>query len=275
MACLWVSINHSSHGLVKISRNKRHQLEFASSLLLLLTWSIIVPAIFQVVSCIPFQPQEPHDHLNYSKWAAIIFLIGNGAYLLTTLILAFMNLAHRKDLICGTSSEGKPDLKDHEKIEYCCDICNPLDSLRISHHLQHRFLLMACILIFFSFWKWNQCSEVEQAGEMEKIVMGYIIIFTIPLCVLSVVQCILSYLYAEDIALCGVNICCVLQLLFIRRYPKDSDDSALSDDCENTIQLEETTDKPQPLGKYTKFQNQDPTFSKVKHESLFPRTIQV
>lgn len=262
MAFLWVGMNHSSHGLVKISRSKRHQLELASGILLLVTWCIIVPAIYQVVSCIPFQPHEPHDHLNYSKWAAVIFLIGNGAYLLTTLVLAIMNLAYRKDLICGipVPQNGKSDWKDHGKIEYCCDIWNPLDALRISHHLQHRFLFVACLFIFFSFWKWSKCSEVENAGEIETLVMEYILIFTIPLSMLSLAQCILSYLYAEDIALCGVNICCVLQLLFIRRYPKDSDDIVMTNDQidhATTIKLEETPAKPPVLGKYQQFQNED------------------
>ena len=44
--------------------------------------------------------------------------------------------------------------------------------------------------------------------------------FTVPLILLTFAQVIISYLYADDIVLCALPLCCV-QFLFIRRYPQE------------------------------------------------------
>jgi len=130
-----------------------------------------------------------------------VFVAACTTYTIITFFLLILNLFYRKEYL-------KPGQKplprnsewvDRPKTDKCCSICSPLNALRMFHNSQHWygfFIFIVCALL-----------QVE-------------LYFTIPLILLCFTQIIISYLYAEDIMLCALPLCCV-SLYFIRRYPQE------------------------------------------------------
>jgi len=130
-----------------------------------------------------------------------VFVMACTTYTIITFFLLILNLFYRKEYL-------KPGQKplprnsewvDRPKSDKCCSICSPLNALRMFHNSQHWygfFIFIVCALL-----------QVE-------------LYFTIPLILLCFTQIIISYLYAEDIMLCALPLCCV-SLYFIRRYPQE------------------------------------------------------
>lgn len=130
-----------------------------------------------------------------------VFVVACSTYTIITFFLLILNLIYRKEYL-------KPGQKplprnsewvDRPKKDNCCAICTPLNGFRMFHNSQHWygfFIFIVCALL-----------QVE-------------LYFTIPLILLCFAQIIISYLYAEDIMLCALPLCCV-NLYFIRRYPQE------------------------------------------------------
>ena len=138
----------------------------------------------------------------------------------------------------------RSEWREREKHDFCFDICNPLNGLRMFHHLEHRaaflFNLIAFALTLMTDLSFNPSPETS---KLLSTTLGY----SITLCLLTLCQSFLSYFYAEDVALCGMS-CCCFHFWFIRRYPQEQADVALA----------VTNDEnPTKLGKYNQFQNED------------------
>jgi hypothetical protein len=147
-----------------------------------------------------------------------MFVAFNTIYTIVTFILVILNITYRKEYL---KMGQKPLVGNSEWVErkgrqLCCDICSPCNALRMFHHLEHRgaFLInLACAI------------------------MGVELYFSIPLVFLTFTQTIISYLYAEDVAICALPICCAY-LLFVRRYPQEElDDMDMRQKHENSLNV--------------------------------------
>ena len=226
MTCFWIGFNHVSSGAVKVNPRRRLTLELVSFLLVLITWCFTISGIVMLSDS---GTKEFVRGINYysgnrspikidgAECAASVqggcelnfvravgstmFVAFNTIYTIVTFILVILNIAYRKEYL---KMGQKPLVGNSEWVErkgrqLCCDICSPCNALRMFHHLEHRgaFLInLACAI------------------------MGVELYFSIPLVFLTFTQTIISYLYAEDVAICGLPICCAY-LLFVRRYPQE------------------------------------------------------
>jgi len=227
MTCFWIGINHVSHGVKKVSPDKRLTLELVSLVLLLITWCFTIPGIIilaeaglhtELVRAVNYLTgnRSPVKVSGADCAASVaggcefnilkavgnnIFVAFNTVYTILSAILLILNLIFRKEfLTLGTRPQARNcEYSDRKSTEYCCDICSPCNALRMFHHVEHRGafivnLVCACLAVDFY--------------------------FSIPLVILTLAQTIISYLYAEDVVYCGLPICCVY-LLFVRRYPQE------------------------------------------------------
>jgi len=229
--------NHVSHGLAKINPSKRMVLEMVSFILILVTWCFTIPGIVLLAKAgvvhsliegkidfgqlfnlltklvssgdedaptIEKMPEGVNGEISIFKAVGNnIFVASNIFYTIITLIFMILNLIYRRDYL---KMSDRPEPKttewaDRKDKDHCCGICIPCNGLRMFHHLEHRAAFIVNLL----------CA-----------IMGVDLYFSIPMVLLTFAQTIISYLYAEDIVLCGMPLCCV-QLLFIRRYPKDTE----------------------------------------------------
>jgi len=244
MTCFWIGCNHFSYGLKKIQPGRRLALELVSLVLVLITWCFTIPGIVilryegfqhaimqdlgQLMNVLyavmeVLQNANPEDGVTLEQenggkinikgdsalagknvlkaFGSDIFVIYCTIYTIITAIFLVLNLFFRKEYIklgqkpLPRSSEWV----DRKKRDNCCNICTPCNALRMFHHLEHR----AGFIIFLV----CACLGVNPA-------------FSVPLVLLTFAQVIISYLYAEDIVLCALPLCCV-QFLFIRRYPQE------------------------------------------------------
>ena len=134
-----------------------------------------------------------------------IFVAVNTIYTIVTFLFVFLNIIYRKEYL---KIGQKPLIENSEWVErkgrqLCCDICSPCNALRMFHHLEHRGAFFANLI----------CA-----------ILGVELYVSIPLTLLTFTQTIISYLYAEDVAVCGFPICCAY-LLFVRRYPQEDFDA--------------------------------------------------
>eukprot|EP00092_Neocalanus_flemingeri_P005288 GFUD01005692.1.p1 GENE.GFUD01005692.1~~GFUD01005692.1.p1 ORF type:complete len:245 (-),score=46.20 GFUD01005692.1:71-805(-) len=228
MACFWIGFNHHSFGPVKVKPRRRLSLELVSFVLVLITWCFTISGI---VTLSDSGTKEFVRGINYytgnliktkgTECAASVpggcevnfvravgstlFVAFNTIYTIVTFIFVVLNIIYRKEYL---KMGQKPLVRNTEWAErkgrqFCCDICTPCNALRMFHHLEHRgaFVInLACAI------------------------MGVELYFSIPLTLLTLAQTIISYFYAEDIALCGFGICCAY-LLFVRRYPQEELDA--------------------------------------------------
>jgi len=142
--------------------------------------------------------------------ASTIFFVGNLSYLVASLILAILVL-HAK------LSGRQEATKRRPKVETCCSICSPYNGLTILQHLEHRggvvsnlITLLLCILV--------GTSEAEFNTVPPQLWL------CAPLFLLCLVQAVLSLLYMEEMALCGIGACCVY-FLWVRRTPNPGQDA--------------------------------------------------
>merc|ERR1712059_63068 len=123
-------------------------------------------------------------------------------------VLLVIHIIYRRRMLgCGGGEDigDRPDWAERPGREFCCSICTPSSSLMMFHHLEHRFaflLNLVCLLL------------------------GVPLPASLPLVVVTLIQTILSYLYSEDLALCGLNLCC-LHLVWVRRTPRDHGDEEM------------------------------------------------
>jgi len=142
--------------------------------------------------------------------ASTIFFVGNLSYLVASLILAILTL-HAK-------LSGRQEVtKRRPKVETCCSICSPYNGLTILHHLEHRggvvsnvITLLLCILVGSSKAEFNTVPPQ--------------LWLCAPLFLLCLVQAVLSLMYMEEMALCGLGACCVY-FLWVRRTPNPGHDA--------------------------------------------------
>ena len=231
MTCFWIGINHVSHGFTKIKPGKRLTLELLSLVLVLITWCFTIPGIVLLAnagiyntmmdgkldfgqlmniftSLMGGESSTTQDEVDLDGGISIfkalgndIFVANNTIYTIVTAILLILNLFFRKEYL---KMGQKPLPRNSEwaqrkSRDNCCGICSPCNALRMFHHLEHRAAFIVNLL----------CA-----------ILGVDLYFSIPLVLLTFTQTIISYLYAEDIVLCGLPICCV-HFLFIRRYPQE------------------------------------------------------
>ena len=230
MTCFWIGINHVSHGLKKVTPDKRLTLELVSLMLLLITWCFTIPGIItlaqaglhtELVRAVNYLTgnRSPVKIAGADCAASVeggcefnilkavgnnIFVIFNTIYTIVSALLLILNLIFRKEFLtlgqrpqarqCEISGEN-----DEMSTQYCCNICSPCNALRMFHHVEHRGAFIVNLVC--------ACLGVE-------------FYFSIPLVILTFSQTIISYLYAEDLVLCGLPVCCVY-LLFVRRYPQE------------------------------------------------------
>ena len=226
MACFWIGFNHVSHGVVKVKHGRRLTLELVSLVLVLITWCFTIPGIIMLSesgtaefvrvinyytgNLSPIKVEgadcaasvEGGCELNLFKaFGSMLFVPFNTIYTIITAILVVLNIIYRKEYL---KMGQKPLVGNSEWVErkgrqLCCDICSPCNALRMFHHLEHRGAFLVNLV----------CA-----------ILGVELYFSIPLVFLTLAQTIISYLYAEDVALCGLPICCAY-LLFVRRYPQE------------------------------------------------------
>jgi len=227
MTCFWVGINSNSHGVAKVKPGKRLTLELVSLVLVLVTWCFTIPGIIllgqsglhtELVRGInlltgnrsPVKVEgsdcaasvEGGCEFNIQKAIGNNIFVGfNTIYTIVTAFLLVLNLFFRKEFL---RMGQKPLARNSEWVErkghqFCCDICSPCNALRMFHHLEHRGAFLVNLV----------CA-----------VLGVELYLSIPLVLLTFSQTIISYLYAEDVVLCGLPLCCVY-LLFVRRYPQE------------------------------------------------------
>lgn len=287
MGCFWIGINHTSHGLLKVSPRRRLLLELISLILLVISWCVIVPGVIHVGTIYVDNIQEMPDQIqvkgsNFHEdtfkrsaygfdeyrdaeirdwivenppyvpdrtgslvvelYAVVAFMLANSVYLVVTIFLAILNLIYRKDILLKKTMVGRSEWKEREKNELCFDICNPLNGLRMFHHLEHRGAFLINLFVFgFTITAFSISSSEDT--KLLKTILGY----SSTMCLITLAQTFLSYFYAEDVALCGMSCCCV-HFWFVRRYPQEQTDVAL------TVASEEN---PARLGKYDQFHNED------------------
>jgi len=229
MTCIWIGINHDSEGIKKVGPQRRLTLELISFVLLLISWCFTISGIIVLDD---FARNQFNTAINYltgnrspfkikgtdcaasvaggcdinitKAVGTSIFVSFNGIYTIVTFFLAILNVIYRREYLKpGQRPLGSNVEWAERKNRQCCfEICTPCNALRIFHHLEHRGAFIVNLI----------CA-----------ILGVDFYFSIPLVILTLAQTILSYLYAEDIALCGIPICC-FYLLFIRRYPKEDSD---------------------------------------------------
>jgi len=245
MVCFWIGCNHVSHGLTKIKPGARLTLELVSLVLLLITWCFTIPgialytntglqAVFmdgtadfgQVMNLLgnmmnfmggimgEEKPLNTKDWEKDSEGTVLehgvrlekalghdVFVAFCSLYTIYGAFFLILNLIFRKEYLklgqkpLPRSSEWA----DRPKRDNCCGICTPCNGLRMFHNSYHFWGLFGFII----------CAILQVE-----------LYFTIPLILLTFAQVIISYLYAEDIVLCTLPLCCV-SLYFIRRYPKE------------------------------------------------------
>jgi len=230
MPCFWIGFNHVSTGLVKVSPRRRLILELVSLVLMVITWCFTISGIIllngsggqqfnRVINyytgnrspikvkgseCASSIPGGCEMNI-YEAVGTSIFVPFNTIYTIITFILVILNLIYRKEYL---KIGQKPQATNSEWVErkgrqFCFDICSPCNALRMFHHLEHRAAFVINLV----------CA-----------ILGVKLYFSIPLTLITFAQTIISYLYAEDVTLCGVGICCI-QLLFVRRYPQEDFDT--------------------------------------------------
>ena len=240
MGFFWIGCNHVSHGLKEIKPGKRLILELVSLVLLLITWCFTIPGIFlykntgvathfmngtldfwqlmnifttiinmifkgengeEVIKMKDNPNEGPSGVSIFKALGHYIFAVNCAFYTIITAVFLVLNIIYRREYLkCGDKPVPRnTEWADRPKRERCFALCCPWNGLRMFHHLEHR----AGFIVFLV------CA-----------ILGVELYFTIPLILLTFAQIIISYLYAEDIMLCALPICCV-NLYFIRRYPQE------------------------------------------------------
>jgi len=230
MPCFWIGFNHVSTGLVKVSPRRRLMLELVSLVLMVITWCFTISGIIllsdsggqQFIRVINYYTGNRSpikvkgaecassipggcDMDIFQLVGTNIFIGFNIVYTIVTFLLVILNLVYRKEYL---KIGQKPQVTNSEWVErkgrqFCCDICSPCNALRMFHHLEHRAAFLINLI----------CA-----------ILGVKLYFSIPLTLITFAQTIISYLYAEDVVLCGSGACCI-HLMFIRRYPQEDFDT--------------------------------------------------
>lgn len=224
MGFFWIGINHTSHGIIKVSSKKRLVLELISGIILLISWFIIGFGIKEAVITPDSWERRDSNHyvLDLDRISAVsVFVVGNGVYLITTFVLVIFNLIYRRGILMKNSAVPRSEWMERGKHDICFDICNPLNGLRIFHHLEHRGAFLINLAVMFL-----RISELNRVGSFTvgEFIGDNIFCFAVVLMVIKLVQSLLSYFYAEDVALCGLPICGCFHFWFIRRYPQEESD---------------------------------------------------
>ena len=142
--------------------------------------------------------------------ASMIFFLGNISYMVFSFLLAFLTI-HAKLTGRLEATKRRP------KIEACSSICSPYNGLTILHHIQHRVGLITNLTTLIL------CFPILTSETEFNTVPAHLWL-CIPLFLLSVVQTILSLLYMEEMALCGLGACC-FYFLWVRRSPNPVQDA--------------------------------------------------
>ena len=237
--CFWVGINHTGKGLWPLGKKNRDVLQIVSLAVQIVFWIYAIIAIVIVakdnlenLDILTEELEKLEEDLDMDRYtynpspniskpsinqmeyyeyygdkrsnitsemesrinSVVVFCGGNTLYTLMSMFIALVSMVSQ---ISKTRDDQGP--REHAQIELCFDICQPCDSFRIFHHILHR---SAFVLNFMS------------------IFIGTHLMFSVPCTAICLIQCIISYLYAEDIVLCGVPFCC-FQFWFIRRYPSN------------------------------------------------------
>ena len=232
--CIWLGVNHKGKGIFPVGQRSRSILQIGSLVVQAVFWVVAITGIVVVGrdslenveklkqelnelekekfvhNLSPNFSEHDHDEINEENFVLkrsnltsaidstiatlIIFSVGNTLYTVISmlLVIAIAIARWRKEI-------PSYDHNEREHIQLCFDICHPCDSLKIWHHILHRNAFMLNII---------------------SICIGADLIFSIPCTILCFIQCILSYLYSEDIVLFGAP-CCCFQFWFIRRYPNE------------------------------------------------------
>ena len=142
----------------------------------------------------------------------VLFCGGNSVYVVVSLTMVLARVVEEKR---GRQWEWVP----RKRVEYCREIVTPgYSGLGLFHHLTHRLAMIVNIVAAFS--------------GADALLSSFMVIITF-------LQCILSYLYSTDIALC--NCCCLcINIVLIRRQPRLS--------LENSWMYEEWRVGPEEMG---------------------------
>ena len=122
----------------------------------------------------------------------VLFFGGNSVYVVVSLTMVLARVVEEKR---SRQWEWVP----RKRVEYCREIVTPgYAGLGLFHHLIHRLAMIVNIAAAFS--------------GADAFLSSFMVIITF-------LQCILSYLYSTDIALC--NCCCLcINIVLIRRQPR-------------------------------------------------------
>jgi len=229
MVCFYIAVNTES-GACTAPPERRGALQAASLVVQVVIWVTAVVGLVLVGDSgfVEMQlivnkltgnrsPLGGPDYSSFSNGtsylravASTIFFVGNLSYLVASLILAILTL-HAKLSGLHEATKRRP------KVETCCSICSPYNGLTILHHLEHRggvvsnlITLLLCILVGTSKAEFNTVPPQ--------------LWLCAPLFLLCLVQAVLSLLYTEEMALCGLGACCVY-FLWVRRTPNPGHDA--------------------------------------------------
>jgi len=229
MVCFYIAVNTES-GACTASPERRGALQAVSLVVQVVIWVTVVVGLvlvgdsgfveLQLIMNGLTGNRSPLGGPAYSSFsqgtsylravASMIFFMGNLSYLVASLILAILTL-HAK------LSGRQEATKKRPKVETCCSICSPYNGLTILHHLEHRGGVASNLITLLL------CIPVQTSTAEFNTVPPQLWICA-PLFLLCLVQAVLSLLYMEEMALCGLGACCVY-FLWVRRTPNPGHDA--------------------------------------------------
>jgi len=229
MVCFYIAVNTES-GSCTASPERRGPLQVASLVVQVVIWVTTIVGLVLVGDSgfVELQlilnsltgnrsPLGGPEYSSFSKGtsylraaASIIFFVGNLSYLISSFLLAILTL-HAKLTGRHEATKRRP------KVETCCSICSPYNGLTILHHIEHRAGLTTNLITLLL------CLAIS-TSEAEFNTVPAQLWLCAPLLILCLVQVVLSLLYMEEMALCGLGACC-LYFLWVKRTPNPGQDA--------------------------------------------------
>jgi len=214
MVCFFIAVNTES-GRCKASPERRGPLQVVSLVLQVIIWATATVGVVLVGESVFVEFQLIHNGFDDETSAlrvvaSMIFYLGNIFYLVSSFLLAVLTI-HAKLIGKLEATKRRP------KIETCSSICSPYNGLAILHHIQHRVGLIINLTTLLL------CFPILTSETEFNLVPAHLWL-CIPLFLLSLMQSVLSLLYMEEMALCGLGACC-FYFLWVRRTPNLGQDA--------------------------------------------------
>ena len=209
-----IGYNYTGLGLCTLHSYNRRRVEVVSFCMQVLCWVVVLPGMWVVGDSfynsggqyVPMNRQhldESRDTYVEDVWeicSFVLFCGGNSVYVMVSLTLVLARVMEKKK---NRQWEWVP----RKKIEYCGDMISPgFRGLGLFHYQLH---------------------TVAMAVNVAALYSGADVYLSSFMVIITFLQCILSYLYSTDIAIC--HCCCqCFSIFLIRRHPRGGEDPLLS-----------------------------------------------